>query len=299
MPQIGRNTKRAVQALVIVAIFLLLGLQLYQNWGQVLSYKWELNYLFLGISTVLLIMHYSFYGASWRFALKRLGESITLRKAVKVWMLSRIGWYIPGRVWLVLGMLHLSAKEGIKRSSALISIALDIVLATVCALLVFLFTLPFWHDTGMITGFLPFLIFIPLGLIVLHPGLMRRVINFLMRRLGREGVSIRIRYRDIAILIIPYCMLWVLYGLSFYFLVGAVQPVGIEHLVALVGMYSMAWAIGFLSLIMPGGLGVREGVLALLLTAYFPLPVAILISLLSRAWTTLVEVAYILISFKL
>lgn len=299
LPEIGSKTKRILQALIIIAIFLFLGLQLLENWSQVLSYEWELNYLFLGISTVFIIMHYTLYGASWRFALKRLGENITLRKAVKVWMLSRIGWYIPGRVWLVLGMLHLAAKEGIKRSSALISISLDIVLATICALLVFLFTLPFWHETGTISGFLPLLIFIPLGLIALHPGLMRRVVNFLMRRLGREEVSINIRYRDIAALIIPYCTLWVLYGLSFYFLVGAVQPLGMEHLVALIGMYSMAWAIGFLSLITPGGLGIREGVLALLLTAYFPMPVAIVVSLLARAWTTLVEVAYILFSFKL
>ena len=299
LPRIGYRTKRTLQALLIIAIFIFLGLQLWENWGQVLSYEWEFNYLFLGVSSLFIIIYYTFYSASWKFALGRLGESITLRKAVKVWMLSRLGWYIPGRVWIVLGRLHLAAKEGINRSNALISIALDIVLATVCALLVFLFTLPFWQKTELISQFLPFLVFIPLGLIVLHTGLMRRGLNFITQKLGKGEVSIRIRYRDIVILIIPYCILWVLYGLAFYFLVGAVQPTEISQMVALIGMYAIAWAIGFLSIVTPGGLGIREGALALLLTLYFPLPVAILISLLSRAWITLVEVAYILVSFKL
>ena len=58
----------------------------------------------------------------------------------------------------------------------------------------------------------------------------------------------------------------------------------------ILSLYPFAWSIGFLSLITPGGLGVREGVLSLFLTTCLPSVTATLVALLSRLWIIVIEV---------
>ena len=53
----------------------------------------------------------------------------------------------------------------------------------------------------------------------------------------------------------------------------------------MMGIYAAAWTVGFLSVITPGGLGIREGMLSLLLSAYLPSSTATLVALLSRTWS--------------
>ena len=43
----------------------------------------------------------------------------------------------------------------------------------------------------------------------------------------------------------------------------------------------------------PGGLGVREGILVYLLSHVMPGPVAVIISILTRLWMTLIEIGLI------
>ncbi|MBI5957020.1 MAG: hypothetical protein HY871_08465, partial [Chloroflexi bacterium] len=49
-------------------------------------------------------------------------------------------------------------------------------------------------------------------------------------------------------------------------------------------VFAASYVIGFLSLLTPSGLGVREGVMILLLAPAFSLPVATVISIVSRLW---------------
>ena len=48
--------------------------------------------------------------------------------------------------------------------------------------------------------------------------------------------------------------------------------------------YAFAWIIGFLSFLTPGGLGIREGLLGLLLANYILIQQATLAALLCRVW---------------
>jgi hypothetical protein len=47
--------------------------------------------------------------------------------------------------------------------------------------------------------------------------------------------------------------------------------------------------IGYLSLLTPSGLGVREGILALLLTEVFAAPLPTVIAIVARLWMVLAE----------
>jgi hypothetical protein len=47
---------------------------------------------------------------------------------------------------------------------------------------------------------------------------------------------------------------------------------------------------GFVVIFAPGGLGVREGMMTLLLRSFIPTPLAIAISFIARVWMTLFEI---------
>jgi uncharacterized membrane protein YbhN (UPF0104 family) len=56
--------------------------------------------------------------------------------------------------------------------------------------------------------------------------------------------------------------------------------------------------VGFLSLITPAGLGVREATMTLTLKYYVPEPVGIIATLLARIWATVVELFLFLLFVK-
>jgi hypothetical protein len=87
-------------------------------------------------------------------------------------------------------------------------------------------------------------------------------------------------------------------GAAFFLLVRAIYPISLKFLPGAIGLYNGAWAVGFLSLITPGGLGIREGAMAFLLKYYLPVPLAVIISILARLWITVFEVTVALIGLK-
>ncbi len=55
-------------------------------------------------------------------------------------------------------------------------------------------------------------------------------------------------------------------------------------------MNAGAYWIGYASFITPSGLGFREGALAFMLASFFPAPVAVALSLVTRLWSTAGEI---------
>jgi uncharacterized membrane protein YbhN (UPF0104 family) len=82
---------------------------------------------------------------------------------------------------------------------------------------------------------------------------------------------------------------WVVTGLAFAALVHSLHPLAAADVPLAVAAYAGAYAIGFLALITPAGLGVREGVLTVALAQIMPVGAALAVALLSRLWMMLVE----------
>ena len=55
-------------------------------------------------------------------------------------------------------------------------------------------------------------------------------------------------------------------------------------------MNAGAYWIGYVSFVTPSGLGFRESALALMLATFFPTPVAVALSLVTRLWSTAGEI---------
>jgi uncharacterized membrane protein YbhN (UPF0104 family) len=62
--------------------------------------------------------------------------------------------------------------------------------------------------------------------------------------------------------------------------------ISLSQLPAFIAMNAAAYWIGYVSFLTPSGLGVREGMLALMLAVFFTPPVAVAFSLATRLWST-------------
>jgi uncharacterized membrane protein YbhN (UPF0104 family) len=76
-------------------------------------------------------------------------------------------------------------------------------------------------------------------------------------------------------------------------------PVTLRELIIYSGIFAISGLLGFYSLITPGGLGVREGFQAYLMSMFMPVSIAIFISIFSRIWITLAEIGAAFVSLKI
>jgi uncharacterized membrane protein YbhN (UPF0104 family) len=79
----------------------------------------------------------------------------------------------------------------------------------------------------------------------------------------------------------------------FYLFIDSVYPVAPQYILFLTGALAASTMLGLMAIFAPSGLGVREGALVYLLSFVMAAPVAVIISILTRIWMTLIEIGLI------
>ena len=92
-----------------------------------------------------------------------------------------------------------------------------------------------------------------------HPRVLQSLLNFALRLLRREPVTIEMNVRQMLVLFLGYLANSLVFGASFLLFVKALYPVGVDQFLYLTAALLITGFIGVLSVFAPGGLGVREG----------------------------------------
>jgi len=288
--------KRILQVLLIVVIFYFLARNLYLNWNKIVKYDWNINYYFLTYSFLLLIVGSFLIALGWNLILRVLGGRLGCKRALKIFFITDLAKYVPGKVWTIVGKVYLCAKEGIPIAKTSASVVIQPLIQVIAGILIFLLSLPFWTKTNDFMNQLYFFLpLIPLGLIVLHPPIMTKLLNFVLTRLKQKPIELNIKYRDILLILLLWCGLWILTGIASYFLIISIYSFPVSQLPVVIGIFSIAGISQFLT---PSGIGVLEGVLTVLLGLYVPVHIAIFIALLVRVWKTVTELVCVAITAK-
>ncbi len=295
------NLKNVISFLFVGLIFYFLMRFLYENWQEVSAYDFQLNYYYILISFPVLFGFFIMRVYCWRLVLKKMGIFLSMKKSVKISFLSMMGRYLPGRVWMIMGKVYLCGKEGISKKEAFASTVMEIVLEIVASIFFFFFFLYSVMEKPLLSTEVIYSLgmVMLLGLVFLHPRVFYTVINFFLFRLKGEKIKECISYKDSIQLFVIYNFIVLLQGCAFYLFVNSICYVSFDKLLGLTASLSTAGALGTLSFFTPSGLGVREGVLALLLSNFVPPPIAVIISLLTRLWVTLGEILCALFAWRL
>jgi uncharacterized membrane protein YbhN (UPF0104 family) len=284
--QSKRNlVSRVAGAAIVLVIFGLLLRSLYLSRDEVAAYDWHFNYPALIAAFSLMLLAAAFYAYLWKLILERLGTSLSYRKSYRIFFLSQLGRYLPGKVWGILSLVYLTQREGVSKLLSGASATLQLLLQVVSGIMVFAVTLPFWRDLGSIRGLnLLFLLF-PMGLVLLHPGVVNRGLDLALRATGQPQVELHWGYGYLLGQLGLWCVFWLLNGVAHVFLIQSIYSASRPPALVVTGIFAVAWVAGFLSLLTPSGLGVMELTLVFLLGFYLPANVAAVIAL----WTRLVR----------
>lgn len=284
---------------VVLLIFGFMFRSLYLDWEQIVAHQWDLNAVSLLVAFSLMLSAAALYAFLWKLILERLGAPLSYRKSYRIFFLSQLGRYIPGKIWSILGLVYLSEKEGVSKVMSSASVMLQLMLQVVSGVMVFAVTLPFWESMDAVPGLSILLLSLPAGLILIHPALVSRGVNLALRLTGQPETELTWSYGYLLRQLGFWAVFWLLNGVAYHFLIRSIDSSPLPRFFVLAGIFSIAWVAGFVSLVTPAGLGVMEGTLVFLLSFYLPIHVATVIALWTRVARTAVDLVSAAIAWRL
>ena len=288
------NYRKILQAVFVLAVFGFLGRMVWENWNQVKEASFPFRFFPLILSTLIFAFSYFIQIWAWYLVTLKSGIAISLKETIGSWFYSQLGKYLPGKVWLLLGRVYFYEAKGKSRRAITVALYFETATMIIASGLVFFFSLPFLKEIKpFYHSIFWFPLFLASSFFFLHPKVLQNVLNIVLRLLKREPVIISVSYSDV-LWILGVCVLsWLVGGVGFYLFVDSVFPVSSEYSLFLTGALAMSSTLGLLALFAPSGLGVREGVLVSLLSLIMPSAVAVILSVLTRLWMTLIEIGLI------
>jgi glycosyltransferase 2 family protein len=283
---------RVVQGLVGLAIVVFAARALIGNWEQLRSQPldWELHPGWLLLSLGLTWSMYFLLVLAWRSVLQSWGQHLDLWNAARIWTVSSLGKYIPGKVWAVAGMALLSQRAGVApwaaTGSAIIMQVLAIGTGAAVAGLAGVQTIEA-AKPGIRAGLVLIVAgsLIAVGLLLWPPLLGRLLRLAAPETAGRRQPT----ERSLLLGIATNTIAWIGYGVALWLLARGLLPQANLDLRLAVAAFTASYLAGFLALLVPGGIGVREGLFILMLQQPLGVAAATFLALASRLLLTVAE----------
>lgn len=295
----GRSWRRAFSAVFVVAAFSFLGVYVARNVGQLRAFPWTPRPLLLALSVLVNVGALAWGVWVWKLLLARVGVRIPFPALARVWFLSALGRYIPGKIWQFVGAAHLGAAAGLAPVVAVTSLAVHTGLFLVGAVLAAVYFLP--AAVGDLGGIdLSLLRWLsPLLLLTVHPAVIGRGLGLLHRMARRPVTAWEGSWADGVLLLALALVAWALNGFALYLFLAGLVPLAPSAAGAMVGINALAFLVGLAVFFAPAGLGAKEGALAALLTVVgLPAAVAALLAVAARLWSVVAEVAPALVLLR-
>lgn len=224
----------------------------------------------------------------WRVVLADLGSPLHVAPAGGVFYVGQLGKYLPGSVWTVLVQADMASHLHVPRRRTGVAGLVTIGLSVLTGLLVGLPALPLLlQRSDSSSGWL--LLAVPLFVVLVWPALLNRLIAWGLRILRREPLEDKLSARAVLTTVVLYALAWLLFGVHILVLALAVGGGPGVTSASLTG-YALAGSLGMLTVILPAGLGARDGILAIVLASAMPLSAGTAVALVSRFVVTLVDV---------
>jgi glycosyltransferase 2 family protein len=234
---------------------------------------------------------------AWRALLADLGSPLRLPAAIRVMFVGQLGKYVPGAVWALAAQVELARDYDVPRrrsaTASLVGMAVTLVVGLVAAGV----TLPLVsaHAVGRYWWVLAIT---PLAVLCLHPAIIKFGLDLVLRVLRRAPLEGSVSRGGMARALAWTTLGWLCYGAHAWFLISVFAGKGkgggeVGGIFALsLGAYALAWAVGFLIVFFPGGIGPREIALIAVLAPVMPSASALVVALASRVVMTIGDLAW-------
>lgn len=294
---------RLLQLAVLAFVFWRAGRELSGQWGAVRARggvprpDWPL----VAGSALLVLATYALLVQAWRLLVRAsdqpgAGRALGFWPAARIWSVANLGRYVPGKVWSIVMMGSMARQTGVSAVAAtgsavlgtLINIAAGFAVVLLAGSRVVSVLAPGATRSGLVVAGV-----VTLGLLALPlllPGAARLAVRLLKRELAAPSVAPGQLYG----VVLGNVAAWIGYGIAFGLLATACLPHArlVGHWLEYTAVFTGSYLAGYLALIVPGGLGVRELAMVSGLTGLGLLGAvdAWWLAVASRLWLTVLEV---------
>jgi hypothetical protein len=291
-----------VRLVFTLTILFFLFLAIYSNYSKLTEYPIKLDYRALFFA-VLIIMTYLFVQALvWKSILKRFGVITKHLEIFWAFFISIFGKYIPGKIWLVAMRIFSISGQDKGRSAILGSIVFEQLYLILSGIFyffliwgVYIFRYSTYYLAAAITGLFLTVIFILKPYLIINP------YNSILLRRGHQPVEIHIEVGDSVRYFLVYLGTWIFLSIGVWFASASLVLVPFQQVLKLGSAFAISFVAGFIVLLAPSGLGVREGVFAAIVSGIFPIYIAVIVAIILRLAFTVAEIAAlaILVPFRI
>ena len=295
---IGSLAKGRTVFYLKASLFLLLLLcwaaYVWRQWEQLSGLDWKMPWPGLVAALSLTLAGYLLRGFLWAPLRKTLtGSPMSLWKAFRVSAIAWMARYIPGKLWSIAGKAYMSASPDSTLTVNVIAATVDTALLESIGLAMGLLAVLLYPPiAAMLPGNVWMLaLLIPLPFIGLHPRVFTSLVNAFLRRMGRGELPCTPSYGTLLLIMLGDVLAFLLWASGAFLAARAVIPLTWDQFPLFLAIFCASWTAGFLVLLAPAGIGVRESVLALGLQQLLQLdpPAIIFITVWSRLLCTLAE----------
>lgn len=247
---------------------------------------------------VLFLLHVLLVFWAWHYSLDMVGVEVSPKLSIGIYISSLVTRYIPGGVWHLGSRLLALSRLG--KNPYLVGITLFIEQAAafvVCLLLVVLFVVlssVYYPDldsvtdriAGMRVGWLAVL-----GasvLILLYPPVFQRILAWVFKLIKGKKLTILLSARGLHELYGIHALSLLVFAYAYYQVFVTLAGDGVPAAIV-VAVVLMATILGYLAPFVPGGIGVRESLIVLLMSPFTNVADATAMAVLGRVLIVMVE----------
>ena len=293
-----------LRLIILISLSAPLGYAIYKQWIGVRAALSTIDWGNVAVGTLIQLAGLPLMGVISWIVLRYLHTRQPLRRVTGIYFISQLAKYLPGGIWAFPGRAVAYQAVGVDKVASVLSVMREVIGlflgAAVIGLLGLIQGLPVsdWINLTTIVGILICIILLILTQIPSFWELLKRI-----KYLQRFDLSIfmaeqsGLDFRWLGYSLIISLMYWLITGIGFYYITVAVTPNGASLTwLQTSSIFSLAWCVGFVIVVAPAGIGVRESALSLLLSQSMPVSEALSVAIIARLWWTVTEAIYIIIA---
>ena len=290
----NRRTLVAAKIVVPLVVAFFIGRAIHGNWQQVRAEPWRLDLVWLAGSFALAAAWHLVRPLGWTLLIRGFGHAVPYWDIYRVYRKSELSRYVPGGIWQFAARIYLTRRYGIGAAVCLAATLLDMTLAALAALLPAAWlagsastSLGQWQRISLLA--FPFL-----ACVFVIPPVFNAWAKPVARLLGQPYQRLEVSVSRMLGIWAAYCAMWSLLAFAMASFARALLPgLDAQQLAFIAGCYAMAWAAALLTMISPAGMGIREGILGLLLGQTLAAGTAMTLAVAMRLWIVSMELAWL------
>lgn len=266
----------------------------------------SINWIYIVLAFLIMIVIYFIQVLLWLSSMKSIGIKISVFDALPGYWISFIPRYIPGTIWGYLSRSDWFFRKknipyGLTNTGSVIE-ALIVLIGGFAAII----STTKKTDVSSYEGYLVSILLILLSGVFLY-AFFRWIIKFnfdtkiKIISIPSGGLNLKYWFHGVFLSLLN----WILFGLVLWLVIvsmslSSLQPIN-SYIIPSISIYSIAWLIGFIVIIIPGGLGIRESIMAILLTNTFSLnySTSVTIAVIIRLISLMTELIWIIMAVLL